>query len=248
MMNTQSTSAASPTTASVAFPMAEFKAGVTACLRSWSALRTAVDSGWGGNDSVAKADDLRDNIYRVMNGQTARPTIELEDLEDNLAIYMEEEFSVVLEDSSEQQVAQTLFRLYEECVQGKIALAEQLVTTALNYDRQIAAYPVQIQSTEHDDDEDDDDDDDDDDEAMMDTDTTKAEQETAAHDVAVASQQESPAAVVVTTSAAEYAAQSLFGKPKKPKAPRQPKEEPVEPQMDDDGFTSVTTKRRKPRN
>ena len=223
--------AAANPAAAPAFAQAEFQAGVTACLRSWSALRTAVEGGWGGNDSVAKGDDLRDNIYRFMSGQTARPSIEVEDLEDNLVIYLEEEFSVVLEDASEKQVAQTLFQLYAECAQGKTALAQHLVETALKYDQQIAAaYPVYVQSTEHDED-------DDDDEAMMDTTTDGS-----APNVTMVAQQ--PTIPVVNP--AEYAAQSLFGKPKKPKAPRKPKEEP-EVQMDDDGFATVTKGRRKPR-
>ena len=222
------------------FPLAEFQAGVTACLRSWSAFRTAVEGGWGGNDSVAKADDLRENIYQTMTGRTAVPSIELEDLEDNFVIYLEEEFSVTLEDGSEKQVAQTLFQLYAECMQGQTALAEQLVGTALRYDQQIAAaYPVQIQSTEHDDDDDDDD-------AMMDTENAGS-----SFGVNVSQTQGQQPAVVATpqvpfTTAADYAAQSLFGKPKKPKAPKQ-NDEPQEIQMDDDGFATVTKSRRKPR-
>ena len=250
-MNKTITMSAPPPTSS--FPLAEFQAGVTACLRSWNALRTAVESGWGGNDSVGKADDLRANILNIMNGQTRKPTMEIEDLEDNLAIYMEEEFSLVLEDGSEKQVARTLFQMYDECAQGNTALAEQLVQTALNYEQQIKNYPVQVQSTEHDDD----DDDDEDDEAMMDSTTTAGAEENnnaagaMVLNVSVNPQTQSQAMAdnnpaATFTSASDYASHSLFGKPKKPKAPRQ-KEEVPEPIMDDDGFMSVTSKRRKPR-
>ena len=227
------------------FPLAEFQAGVTACLRSWSAFRTAVEGGWGGAGSAAKADDLRQNIYDVMSGTTAVPTMDQQDLEDNLIIYLEEEFSVTLEDGSERQVADQLFQLYAECRQGQTALAEQLVGTALRYDQQIAAaYPVQIQSTEHDDDDDDDDDD-----AMVD-----ATANSFGMNVAAASQAppgQPPQATVVPpaipfTTAADYAAQSLFGKPKKTQTPKQ-REEREEIQMDDDGFATVTKTRRKPR-
>lgn len=233
-----SSSSNNNTVPSVAFPVAEFQAGVTACLRSWNALRTAVDSGWGGNESVAKADDLRDNIYNVMNGQTRQPTLEIEDLEDNLAVYMEEEFSVVLEDGSEKQVAQTLFQLYEECMQGNTSLAEQLVQTALNYEQQITAFPVQIQSSEQDDDDDEDEDD-----AMVDT----ATNESPTMNITVTPQARQPTEhpAAQFTTAAEYAAHSLFGKPKKPKE-RKEREAMPEPVMDEDGFTSVTSKRRKP--
>ena len=244
-------------TISSSFPVAEFQAGVTACLRSWSALRTAVERGWGGNDSVTKADDLRDNIYRFMTGSTSTPTLELEDLEDNLAIFMEEEFSVVLEDESEKQVALTLFELYAQCMRGQTQLAEQLVQAALRYDEQIAtAYPVCVKSTEHDDDDDDDDDDEDngdnenDDEAMMDT-TGDDKMATITAPLVVTEQQQpvqQPETTPTWTSAADYASQSLFGKPKKSVAPRKPREEPVEAMVDDDGFATVTKGRRKPKN
>ena len=48
----------------------EFRAGVSACLRSWSALRTAVESGWGGGDreSQNKAEGLRQSIFETLNG------------------------------------------------------------------------------------------------------------------------------------------------------------------------------------
>lgn len=63
--------------------MEEFRAGVTACLRSWSALRTAVESGWGGGEreSQVKADTLRTNIFDIMNGsQCPLPNFDVQDL------------------------------------------------------------------------------------------------------------------------------------------------------------------------
>lgn len=61
----------------------EFRAGVTACLRSWSALRTAVESGWGGGEreSQGKADDLRKSIFDIMDGsQCPLPNFDEQDL------------------------------------------------------------------------------------------------------------------------------------------------------------------------
>jgi pre-rRNA-processing protein TSR2 len=99
--------------------MQEFRDGVTATLRSWSAFRTAVDSGWGGVESQAKAEDLRDNLYRVFDGSSNPPrSMTQEDLEDNLTDYMEDQFSIVLEDNSERQVADTLWRMYDACFKG----------------------------------------------------------------------------------------------------------------------------------
>ena len=137
--------------------MEEFRAGLTAVLRSWSALRTAVESGWGGNESQAKANDLRENLYSVFDGSSCPPkTLTQDDLEDNLAIYLEEEFSVTLEDGSERQVADVLWRMYEQCYRGDTSLARQMVTAASNAIELSATYPVKVQTTEHDEEEDDD--------------------------------------------------------------------------------------------
>jgi pre-rRNA-processing protein TSR2 len=206
--------------------MDEFRAGVTACLRSWSALRTAVQSGWGGVDSLAKAEFLRQHILEFDFS-----AMDCMDLEDNLAIFMEEEFSVVLEDDSERQLAETIWRMYEQCQQGDTTLARQMVAMAETALAQVAEYPVQVQSTECDDDDDDDE--------AMETD-------------------EAPTlvpAVSGTLSAREYANQYLFGPPRGSQLPTVP-EGPVrqlgeaappapEPEMDEDGFMTVTTKGRK---
>lgn len=106
----------------------EFQAGVTACLRLWSVLKTCLDNGWG---TLPKAEEIRTMIYTSMDGTSVRPKkpfMDRIDLEDYLAIYMEEEFSLVLEDESEQQIATTLFTLYEQCCfQNNISLAKQLI-------------------------------------------------------------------------------------------------------------------------
>jgi pre-rRNA-processing protein TSR2 len=214
--------------------MEEFRAGVTACLRSWSAFRQAVEAGWGGVESQAKADDLRDNIYQIFDGSSNPPrSMEQEDLEDNLAIFMEEEFSVVLEDRSEAQVADMLWRMYDGCYKGDSTLARQMVAAAESVVASSAKYPVQVQSNEHDDDDDDDE--------MID----------ATESDAAADQQ--PGAMPL---ASEYASQSLFGVSKKTKAPmavepsRQLGESaPEQPQveMDEDGFAPAKPKGRKSR-
>lgn len=210
--------------------MEEFRAGVTATLRSWTALRAAVDSGWGGVETQAKAEYLRDYIYQLMDGTRFPPKMDIIDLEDNLAIYMEEEFSVVLEDGSEKQVADVLFRMYEECSRGNVTMARQAVETARRAEAALTAFPIRVQNPEHDGDDDDDDDDDE-----MDTNDDAALE-----------------AVSQRAAALEYAAGSLFGAAvtKKPAAPPQPVrqlgEAPPEkptPEVDDDGFVPVQTKR-----
>lgn len=207
----------------------EFRAGVTACLRSWSALRTAVESGWGGGDiqSQKKAEDLRQIIFDLLNGQTFPPKIDLMDLSDNLAIYMEEEFSVTVEDNSEQQVAEVLFRMYEGLSKGDLTLCRQMVAHADGAINMQSQFGVQIQTTEHDDDDDDD---------MTDS---------------QAPGQANSLAPVVNPipAAANFSDQPLFGKPKKPQGPVGPARQLGEAaapkpvvEVDDDGFAPVKPK------
>jgi pre-rRNA-processing protein TSR2 len=228
----------------------DFQAGVTACLRSWSALRTAVESGWGGGtrESHIKAETLRQNIYQVMDGHKTPSSLDVFDLADDLAIYMEEQFSVTLEDQSEQQVAQTLLQLYEECLQGNPTLARQLVTNAESIVALVHQFPVQVQSASE---NDEDDDDDEDDEHMVD--------DTGDPPAAVATAVGAAPSSSALSTPAEYAAQPLFGKSfdntNKPAMQstgpvRQLGESiPEEPTMevDDDGFAPVVAKGRRSR-
>eukprot|EP00977_Amphora_coffeiformis_P021741 scaffold9813_cov144-Amphora_coffeaeformis.AAC.2 len=215
----------------------EFRAGLTACLRSWSAFRAAVEGGWGGSESLAKAEDLRHNILQYFDGSSFQPkALSIDDLEDNLAIYMEEEFAVVLEDNSERQVADTIWRMYEQCMKGDASLSKQVVEAANSVIQQSTAYPVKVQAPEEDDDDDDEMmDSNDDDDGMTD-------------DVAP---------VLVSMGAAdsrEYASQFLFGPPRPTRAavvldtkpPRQLGEAPVEEpvvEVDDDGFAPVVKRK-----
>mmetsp|Transcript_34514 Transcript_34514/g.52974 ORF Transcript_34514/g.52974 Transcript_34514/m.52974 type:complete len:207 (+) Transcript_34514:110-730(+) len=206
--------------------MDAFQAGVTATLRSWSALRAAVEQEWGGIESKRKADDLRQNIYAVMDG-TGPPKITLEEMEDNLAMYLSEEFSVGVEDNSDRQVASVIFRMYEECMRGDTAFAHQVVAAAGT----ILATQMQV-SVQNDDD------DDDEDENME----------------LVTVDENIPQSEGVLISAMDYASQSLFdqGTPKQAPTIAAPvrqlgqtaPENPPE-QVDDDGFATVSTRRRR---
>mmetsp|Transcript_7059 Transcript_7059/g.10118 ORF Transcript_7059/g.10118 Transcript_7059/m.10118 type:complete len:253 (-) Transcript_7059:405-1163(-) len=118
----------------------EFQAGVTAVLRSWSAFRTAVENEWGGTNSLSKAENLRTHIFTCFeytNNQNnpastvvtmQRPKMELEALEDNLFLYLEEEYTIVLEDESEKQVARVIFQMFEMCGRGDFSLSRRIVS------------------------------------------------------------------------------------------------------------------------
>jgi pre-rRNA-processing protein TSR2 len=212
----------------------EFRAGLTACLRSWSALRTAAEAGWGGGDSLAKAEALRSSLLEQHFTFERCPvaTLSLCDLEDGLAVYMEEEFSLVLEDGSEREVAAEIWRLYEACYRGDRALALGLVEAAQRLSQLSASLPApRVRSTEHDDDDNDSDDATDDEEGG-DVDMMDAEPDGSA---AGAPLQPPPrpapafalapgaggegGALASAVSAREYAAQPLFG-PVRKRRPR----------------------------
>jgi pre-rRNA-processing protein TSR2 len=210
----------------------EFRAGITAVLRSWSAFRTAVDSGWGGPQSMEKAEFLRQSLYDLFPG-TSKPKIDIVELEDNLAIYLEEEFSVTLEDGSDRQVAQTIFQMYEECIaKGNPTFCRQMVEIATQASNQMSNQPIQIQPNEYDDDDDDDD-------LMEDSDSAEQKGDCDG----------------LTTIANIYASESLFGptkavsKPSRDKTPPRQLGDPIPvkegPPIDEDGFAVVVSKKKK---
>jgi pre-rRNA-processing protein TSR2 len=218
----------------------DFHAGVTACLRSWSAFRTAAESGWGGGlrESQAKADGLRQIIFDLMDGKACPPpNFSIEDFADNLAIYMEEEFSITLEDNSESQVAEAIFKMYEGCCNGNPTYARQMVEYAETAVTASAQFPVQVQSTG---------DDDDDDEDMIESSAPTDPQPPGVFAV------EAPPPPTFG-SLAEYAAAPLFGSALKVYVPTGPVRQlgdtgaevaPVA-EVDDDGFAPVKPKARK---
>ncbi|KAL3943949.1 MAG: hypothetical protein SGBAC_001983 [Bacillariaceae sp.] len=206
----------------------EFRLGVTACLQSWSALRTAVESGWGGGEreSQAKAEGLRQNIFEMLDGKKSPNSCSEYDLADNLAIFMEEEFSVTLEDNSEQQIAEVLVRMYEGLFKGDGRLCHQILSGAEKAMALQSQFPVQIQSTEHDDE---------DDESM--TDATGS---------AVNASITPPPSAMAQGNSLD---QPLFGSPRKPKSDLGPvrqlgESSVLQPtaEVDDDGFAPVKPK------
>ena len=211
---------------SIEVATAEFQAGVTAVLRSWPALKTAVESGWGGSLSNDKAEFLRSHILNCFDYTKAKPSVDSYTLEDDLAIYMEEEFSVTVEDDSEKQLAQLLYNMYEKCGNGDFSLAREVVEKA-NQAASIASKPVVQSNGELDEDSDDE----------METTTT-------------------PTPTGASSSmniAQEYAGNFLFGAPSTQQQqpedlppPRQLGEtapEKSEIEVDDDGFATVPTRR-----
>eukprot|EP00592_Proboscia_alata_P016843 CAMPEP_0194400438 /NCGR_PEP_ID=MMETSP0174-20130528/127231_1 /TAXON_ID=216777 /ORGANISM="Proboscia alata, Strain PI-D3" /LENGTH=261 /DNA_ID=CAMNT_0039196989 /DNA_START=71 /DNA_END=855 /DNA_ORIENTATION=+ len=213
--------------------IAEFQAGVTAVLRMWSPFRAAVDNQWGGIESHAKANDLRTSIFENFDLSQTKQRMDPTDLEDDLVIYLEEEFSIGLEDGSEKQVAAIICELYDSCAKGEVGLARSMVERALKIGIQPAAKVVVQAGGEMEDSDDDDDD-----------------------DVMECEESSSAASAIGTVSqdAATYAAGSLFGpdplamSSSAPLAPSRqlgaPREMEAVPEVDDDGFAAVPVRRR----
>lgn len=233
-----------PTQASPSY--AEFQAGVTAALRSWSALREAVEQEWGGSESAAKAEDLRANILIHFDGASAKPRMTLEDLEDNLLAYMEEEFGVVLEDGSERELSDLIWRMYEGCASGDVTLARGVVQNAVKAEEALKAGNVKSVIQSGGDGGDD-----------MDDDSDCSDVGGAEVQAMSEGGEQQPNDTINSNSsvALTYTSGTLFGGPPKPTKelppPRQMGEaapEKPSPVLDDDGFAPVVSKRKGKKN
>lgn len=109
----------------------ELQAGITAILRSWDALRTAVQNEWGGLDSTTKAENLRNHLFEYFDYKKVKKGITREELEDHIDLYMEDEFTIVLEDESEKHVVQVMFEMYEKCGNGDFSLSREVRSTQM---------------------------------------------------------------------------------------------------------------------
>ncbi|KAF9933243.1 hypothetical protein FBU30_006011 [Linnemannia zychae] len=101
-----------------------FREGVQYLFHSWTALKLAVDGEWGGHDTAEKRDWFIDTIVDYF-GQHGK-NIDTFDLEDILLQILNDEFSIMLEDKSEQHIAMVLEQLYQDCTHGKYDLVQTL--------------------------------------------------------------------------------------------------------------------------
>lgn len=93
-----------------------FLEGLGLILQRWTALGLAVEHGWGGTDTLAKAQSFHEEVYHwFADAKQQRYVDELEDLLDDV---MAQDFNAELQDGSARQVAEALVRLFEECAGG----------------------------------------------------------------------------------------------------------------------------------
>ncbi|KAF9283295.1 Pre-rRNA-processing protein TSR2-domain-containing protein [Linnemannia elongata] len=101
-----------------------FREGVEYLFHSWTALKLAVDGEWGGHDSAAKRDWFVDTIVDYFGEHGKK--VDTFDLEDILLQIMNDEFSIMLEDKSEQHISKVLEQLFLDCTHGKYDLVQTL--------------------------------------------------------------------------------------------------------------------------
>lgn len=234
-------------TIEVEVALTHFRAGVTGTLRTWGALRAAIDGEWGGIESHDKADDLRTNIYEHYDGTKAEP-MSLEELEDNLIGYMEEEFSVVLEDGSERHIAHTIATMYEQCSANDLRTVAAIVEEASKLKRTAKPRVVLSEDSEMESD-----DDGDDIEIENDGDQN-VDDAPAGDDMMDADVDERGPFQYSLEYARSYCEGRLFegGRSRAPKQPQNPPRQlgeappPIpEAEVDEDGFTAVPTRKSK---
>ncbi|KAG0363112.1 Pre-rRNA-processing protein TSR2-domain-containing protein [Gamsiella multidivaricata] len=134
-----------------------FKEGVQYLFHSWTALKLAVDGEWGGTDSMEKRDWFVDTIvdYFSQHGKN----VDTFDLEDILIQIMNDEFSILLEDKSEQHIAKVLEQLFLECTHGKYDLVQTLKQDSQKISGSLKASKSQKEGEDDDDSSDDEDED-----------------------------------------------------------------------------------------
>jgi pre-rRNA-processing protein TSR2 len=112
------TAMSSTTTANPVSPTSIlFARGVIARLAYWSALRIAVDQGWGGPESAEKRMWFASVIVDAFEEQDPSPDDQY--IEEMLLQMMEDEFTANLEDGSAEIVAKDVVRLWEDIHVGK---------------------------------------------------------------------------------------------------------------------------------
>jgi len=124
--------------------------GIGLILSRWTAMRAAVDNGWGGRDSQEKAMRTVSNVLDYFT-LSKEPT-DFDGLADILESGLNE-LNTVAEDGSLEEVTETLLDLYYECLEGNFQRVEKLRLT----DPQTTASVVKVSDGNDEEDEESDD-------------------------------------------------------------------------------------------
>ncbi|KAG2316526.1 hypothetical protein Bca4012_067394 [Brassica carinata] len=131
--------------------LAVLNEGIGLILSRWTAMRAAVDNGWGGRDSHLKAERSVSNVLDYFI-HLKDPTMGFDGLADILENGLNE-LNTVADDGSLEEVTETLLDLYYECLEGNYQRVEKLRVTS----SQTSARVVKVSNGNDEDDEDSDD-------------------------------------------------------------------------------------------
>ncbi|KAH0918663.1 hypothetical protein HID58_026323 [Brassica napus] len=102
--------------------------GIGLILSRWTAMRAAVDNGWGGRDSHLKAELTVSNVLDYFI-RLKDPTMGFDGLTDILENGLNE-LNTLADDGSLEEVTETLLDLYYECLEGNYQRVEKLRVTS----------------------------------------------------------------------------------------------------------------------
>ncbi|KAI0786526.1 Pre-rRNA-processing protein TSR2-domain-containing protein [Abortiporus biennis] len=127
-----------------------FARGLIARLSTWPALRVAVDQGWGGPESAEKRTWLASVIVDTFEEEDTLPDAPY--VETMLLQVLDDEFDLVLEDDSAEQIAKDVMQLWAAAQANNTAIIIELEEKAEKLSKK--KVEVQIQGPEEGDDED----------------------------------------------------------------------------------------------
>ncbi|KAK2744308.1 hypothetical protein FQN55_006822 [Onygenales sp. PD_40] len=102
---------------------AKFDLAITLILNTWPSLTLAVQSSWGGPTSSDKRDWLCGAISDLF---TTRPETDAEDIEEVLIQVMNDEFDVVVDDESTGDIAARIMEAKADIAQGNYAGVDKM--------------------------------------------------------------------------------------------------------------------------
>mmetsp|Transcript_104816 Transcript_104816/g.224017 ORF Transcript_104816/g.224017 Transcript_104816/m.224017 type:complete len:239 (-) Transcript_104816:86-802(-) len=116
-----------------------FEEAITRVFSRWTLLALAVDQGWGGRDSVAKARQLQEEVVNQLHAAAGRKrppshdnASDVEALSAYLVQRLDELFNCEADDSSDTEVATICLRLFATCRTGDTSFAQQFLQATAN--------------------------------------------------------------------------------------------------------------------
>ncbi|KAK9454190.1 Pre-rRNA-processing protein TSR2-domain-containing protein [Dipodascopsis uninucleata] len=119
--------------------LSRFELGVCMAVYGWEDLTVAVQNQWGGPDSADKRDWLSGSIVELFE---QLETVEEEDIEERLLQVMQDEFEVSVEDDTAYNVAESIIKIYNMCLEKDFSLVDSLYQRFLN--KRPSTAPVQV--------------------------------------------------------------------------------------------------------